>query len=70
MPFKPNKKFKREYNKLFRKDPTGANILLLLCEIADEKGQVKLPGGTEEEVAEELHSLLIARFEDPEVYAL
>ena len=41
----------------------GANMFLLLCELADDKGQVKT---TEEEIAE----LMAARFNDPEEYAL
>ena len=61
--FKPNRKFKRKYNRLFKKDPLAANTFLLLCELADEKGQVK----TNEE---ELAIMMQARFEDPEAYQL
>jgi len=68
--FKPNRRFKKKYNKLFKKDPMAANMLLLMCELADEKGQVKILGTTEEEIAEEIQKLLIARFNDPEEYAL
>jgi len=63
MTFKPNKKFKRKYKKLFKKDPLAANTFLLLCELADEKGQVET---NEQELAE----LMAARFNDPEEYAL
>ena len=63
MPFKPNRKFKRKYNRLFKKDPLAANTFLLLCELADEKGQVKT---SEEELAQ----LIQARFEDPREYQL
>ena len=61
--FKPNRKFKRDYDRLFKQDPMGANMFLLLCELADEKGQV-----TTNEV--EMAELMVARFKDPEEYAL
>ena len=70
MTFKPNRKFKRKYDKLFKKDPIAANTFLLMCELADEKGQVKILGTTEEEIAKEIQQLMIARFEDPWAYAL
>ena len=38
MTFKPNRKFRREYKRLFKKDPLLANTFLLLCELANEKG--------------------------------
>lgn len=63
MAFVPNRRFKRKYNRLFKKDPLAANTFLLLCELADEKGQVK----TNEQ---ELADLMTARFSDPEEYAL
>ncbi len=40
MAFVPNRRFKREYNRLFKQDPLAANTFLLLCELADERGQV------------------------------
>jgi hypothetical protein len=61
--FIPNKKFRKKYNKIFKRDPLAANTFLLLCEIADEKGQVVT---NEEEIAE----LMAIRFEDPREYAL
>ncbi len=58
-----NRKFKRGYDKLFKKDPLAANTFLLLCELADERGQV--------ETSEEgLAQLIQARFEDPRGYQL
>ena len=63
MGFKPNRKFRKKYNWLFKKDPLAANIFLLLCELADEKGQVIT---NEKEIAE----LMAIRFEDPKEYAL
>lgn len=62
--FKPNRKFRKDYNRLFKKDPAAANALLLLCELADEKGQIFVKD--EMEIAE----LLAARFEDPKEYSL
>jgi hypothetical protein len=61
--FTPNRKFKRDYDKLFRKDPAAANLFLLLTEIADKKGQVV----TDEK---ELAVLMGERFEDPRRYSL
>jgi hypothetical protein len=58
MSFKPNRKFKRKYDKLYKTDPLAANTFLLLCELANEKGQVKTD-------PEELAKLLAARFNDP-----
>ena len=39
---RPNRKFRRAYGQLFRKNPLGANIHLLLCELANERGKVRL----------------------------
>lgn len=63
MVFIPDKGFKRDYDRLFKKDPLAANTFLLLCELADEKGQVVT---NEQEIAD----LMEARFEDPRRYAL
>ena len=63
MAFTPNKKFKKKYDKLFKKDPLAANTYLLICELSDEKGQVVTD---EQEIAE----LMAIRFEDPRRYAL
>jgi hypothetical protein len=62
--FSPNRKFKRKYRQIFKKDPLAANIFLLLCELAGPEGKVNLPN--EPGAAEkELQALLVARFEDP-----
>ena len=61
--FKPNRKFKRKYDKLFKKDPLKANTFLLLCELANEKGEVIAD-------PEELVTLMAIRFENPKGYAL
>lgn len=63
MPFKPNKKFRRDYDRIFEEDPLAANTLLLLCELADGEGQVETD-------AQELSELMAARFEDLGEYAL
>ncbi|MEW6671777.1 MAG: hypothetical protein AB1427_08735 [Thermodesulfobacteriota bacterium] len=63
MSFKSSRKFKREYNRIFRRDPAAANLFLLLTELADEHGQVK----TDER---ELAALMAARFENVEAYQL
>ena len=68
--FIPNRRFKKQYDKLFKQDPIGANVFLLLAELANDKGQVKIVGTTEEEIAKEIQRLLMARFNDPEEYAL
>lgn len=68
--FKPNRRFKKKYDKLFKQDPVGANVFLLLAELADNKGRVKIQGSNEEEVAQEIQKLLVARFNDPTEYAL
>ncbi len=63
MAFKPNRKFKKKYDWLYKQDPLAANTFLLVCELADEGGQV-------ETSPEELAILFAARFEDPEEYVL
>jgi hypothetical protein len=57
MTFKPNRKFWRKYRSLFKKNPFEANLFLLLCEIADNKGQVETD-------PDELALLMAIRFED------
>lgn len=64
MTFKPNAAFKKRYNRVFRVNPLGANMLLLIAELASSKGRVKT---TEAEIA----ALFEARFgDDPGQYAL
>ena len=64
MAFKPNRKFKRDYDQIFKEDALSANLLLLLCELADDDGQVKFADD------DDLVELIQARFSDPEEYAL
>lgn len=66
MAFFPNRQFRRDYDRLFRKDPAAANVLLLLAELADERGEVHFDGPPEAELA----VLMAARFEDPRAYQL
>lgn len=61
--FTPNRVFRRQYNRAFKKDPTAANMFLLLTELADKRGQL-------ETSPEELAVLMAARFEDSEAYQL
>jgi len=63
--FSPSRKFKREYNRIYRKDPAAANVFLLLAELADEKGQVRFETPFPET---EIQRLMIARFKDPLAY--
>ena len=61
-----NRKFRREYRKIFKKDPMAANLFLLLSELADDRGQVRLGPDPEAELA----VLMAAQFEDPTAYQL
>lgn len=63
MAFKPNRKFKKEYDRIFRKNPGAANLFLLLAELANEKGEVVSN-------EEELCVLMEARFNDYREYQL
>ncbi len=61
--FRPNRKFKKQYDRLFKNDPLIANTFLLICELADEKGQIVIQD-------EKLTRLFSARFDNPNEYAL
>ena len=61
MPFKPNHRFKKQYDRIFQQSPESANLFLLLNEMADERGQVI----TNER---ELAKLMRERFDDPRRY--
>ena len=64
--FITNRRFRRDYDRTFRKDPAAANLLLLLAEIADENGQVNLGAFPEMQI----QKLMNARFSDPRAYQL
>jgi len=64
--FHPNRAFRRDYDRLFRKDPLAANALLLMAELADEHGQVRLGPCPERD----LRDLLMTRFDDCRAYQL
>ena len=63
MSFTPSRRFRRDYDRLFQKNPAAANVFLLLAELADEEGQVV----TDER---ELQGLMAVRFEDHRAYQL
>lgn len=63
---KQSRKFRRSYDRIFRKNPTAANVFLLLAELADERGKVRLGPCPEAEIA----ALVEARFDDPQAYQL
>jgi hypothetical protein len=60
---KLNKKFKNEYDRIFRRNPAAANLFLMLTELADKNGQVI----TDEK---QLVELMAARFDDFTAYQL
>jgi hypothetical protein len=62
----PTRKVRRDYNRLFLKDPLAANVFLLLAELADERGRVHL--GPCPEV--EIQRLMVARFDNPRAYQM
>lgn len=63
-----NRHFRREYDHLFRKDPAAANVLLLLSELADEKGIISFEAAFPTDA--EIKRLMAARFDDPYAYQL
>ena len=65
--FSPTRRFRRDYDRLFRKNPLGANIFLLLAELANERGEARLETPFPEV---EIQRLMAARFDDPRAYQL
>ncbi len=65
--FNHNRKFRRDYDSIFRKDPAAANVFLLLAELADENGRVVFNTPTPES---EIARLMTARFNDCRAYQL
>ncbi len=66
-PFTSSRRFRREYDHLFRTDPTTANVFLLMAEMANERGEVRLKTAFPEI---EIQKLMAARFEDCRAYQL
>ena len=60
------RKFRRDYNRLFKRDPAAANVMLLLYELADDKGQVHMGPCPEAEIQQ----LMTTRFDDCRAYQL
>ena len=65
--FSPSRRFRRDYDRLFKRDPATANVFLLLAELADERGQVRF---STPDPAVEIARLMAARFTDPRAYQL
>jgi len=63
-----DRKFRREYDSLFKKEPLAANVMLLLCELADEKGIIEFEANFPTDA--EIKRLLQVRFNDPLAYQL
>jgi len=59
--FKRNRKFRRQYDRIFKKNPEAANVFLLLYELTNETGQVTT-------TERELSLLLAERFDDLSAY--
>lgn len=66
-PFTHSRRFRREYDRLFRKDPAGANVFLLLAELADARGETRF---NSPDPSAEIADLMAARFTDPKAYQL
>jgi len=64
-----NKHFRKDYDRLFREDPSKANMFLLLVELADKNGQIMFKGNSKK-ATKALRDLFLARFNDPLEYAL
>jgi len=62
-----NKKFRNNYDKIFKLDPVAANILLLLAELSDKNGQIRFDRET---MPTDIDGLLSARFIDCSAYNL
>lgn len=57
--FQSNRAFRRDYEKLFRRNPLAANLLLLFAEQADDRGMVNFKNYSE------LVKRMAERFENP-----
>jgi hypothetical protein len=66
-PFTSSRRFRRKYDHFFRTDPATANVFLLMAELADERGEVRLDTPFPEI---EIQRLMAARFDDCRAYQL
>lgn len=62
-----NRKFRRDYDKIFKTDPIAANIFLVLAELSDINGQILFDTAT---MPADIDKLLSARFNDCSAYNL
>lgn len=65
--FALSRRFRRDYDRLFRKNPAAANLYLLMAELADEHGAIRFETAFPEI---ELKKLMAARFTDCRAYQL
>ena len=65
--FTPTRRFRRDYDRIFRRDPAAANVMLLLAELANERGEVRFDNP---DSAMEIQRLLAVRFDDCRAYQL
>jgi len=65
--FTPNRDFRRRYDQIFRHSPLAANVFLLMSELANDRGEVRLEPSFPEA---EIQRLMKARFNDPRAYQL
>ncbi len=65
--FTPSRRFRRHYDRLFRKDPAAANVFLLMAELANERGEVRFDNP---DPAAEIQRLMAVRFDDCRAYQL
>ena len=61
------RKIRCNYDRLFKTDPVGANIYLLLTELTEEHGKVKFNNPDRSAI---ISLLLAARFDNPGAYQL
>ncbi len=61
--FTKNENFRKDYDFLYKSDPQVANLFLLMCELADENGEVEISDS-------EIGNLMMVRFNNPAEYAI
>jgi hypothetical protein len=68
--WKPSKRFRKQYARIFKENPVAANMLLLMAELADQKSGQAYFDGDEEAMTRELRDLMVIRFEDVRAWQL